>query len=138
MPTPSGLLKKGDRLRHKPTGRVFEVVERTGNDAAYSVYLKAADGKPLPQGTREAYMRPGEFLLLEAGYWTSTKPHGTYEVLTALTDPTNDPVLERIDTPAQAKAFVLRDIVSRVPNPLDALALRNMADELDPAKQEEF
>ena len=50
----------------------------------------------------------------------------------------NDPVLIR--TARQAKAFVLRDVASRIKDeyPLDALALRNMADELDPAKQEEF
>lgn len=58
MPTPTGMLKRGDRIKHKETGQVCEVVERLGNDECYSVRVSRkgghGDGK--------------EFLLLTAGY----------------------------------------------------------------------
>lgn len=35
MPTPSGKLRKGDRLRRKDSGETFEVVERHRSDPRY-------------------------------------------------------------------------------------------------------
>ena len=77
MPTPTGKLKAGDRIRHKPTGRVFKVVEREGNDMIYSVILTPDDGLPLPPTTMTVFDRPNHFRLLEVPYWLSR----TYELV---------------------------------------------------------
>lgn len=70
MPTPTGLLKAGDKVRHKESGRVMVVVRREGNDAIYSVILKPADGQPLPKNIyNTVYGEPGCFRLLETAYW---------------------------------------------------------------------
>jgi hypothetical protein len=72
------MLRAGDKIRHKPSGRVFTVVRREGNDVAYSVIVKPTDGRPLPDDIRTTVMgMPGCFRLLEAGYWI----HHTYEVV---------------------------------------------------------
>jgi len=78
MTTRGGKLSKGDRLRHNPTGRIFEVVERTGNEASYGVYLRPVDGKPL--GTRPSYKHSDAFLLTAAHHWIR-QPNGPYELL---------------------------------------------------------
>jgi hypothetical protein len=72
MPTPTGLLKKGDRIRHIETGKIFTVTERSGTDIMYSVYLT-----PVPPNVVPAYGRKNEWLLLECSYWVGK----TFEVL---------------------------------------------------------
>lgn len=73
--TPSGLPQRGDRVRHKPTGKVCTVVRREGNGMLYSLILRPDDGRL--DGCREAYAYPGCFRLLEADYWL----RNTYELV---------------------------------------------------------
>ena len=90
MPTPSGKLKAGDRLRWEARNprsleRIgepaidFIVVERTGNDLNYSVWLRRADGDPIPDRF-SSYTRNNrtEFMLLEAHYQIK---HGPFRIL---------------------------------------------------------
>jgi len=47
MPTPSGLLKAGDLLRHKDDPQVtYRVIYRTGNERSYAVMMERTDGQP--------------------------------------------------------------------------------------------
>lgn len=63
MPTATGLLRRGDRIRHRETRVVCEVLERLGNDAVYSVRVRRLDGKSFPStGTPERIMT-------EIAYW---------------------------------------------------------------------
>jgi hypothetical protein len=68
MPTPSGKLKKGDRIRHVKSGTVCVVEERLGNDMLYSVRLRREDGEQFPPSSGKS--RSGYTILMtEAGYW---------------------------------------------------------------------
>ena len=55
MPTPSGLLRKGDVLLHVSTNTRWKVIERIGNDVSYAVRLVPESGKrsDLPISSRE-------------------------------------------------------------------------------------
>jgi hypothetical protein len=68
MPTPTGLLRRGDRIRHTETGTVCVVQERFGNDATYSVWLQREDGGLFPPSSGTSHDRRS-LLLLEAAYW---------------------------------------------------------------------
>lgn len=71
MPTTTGLLKKGDRIKHKATGRVFVVVHRDNNSVvSQSVVVRPADSKPLAPGTVPAFgYPPNHFRLVEISFW---------------------------------------------------------------------
>lgn len=78
MPTPSGLLKTGDRLRYKESGVVCVVTERHGQSKAdYSVTLVREDGEPFAHD-HWPYARK-EVKLGEAHYWVFMS--GRWEVL---------------------------------------------------------
>ena len=62
MPTPTGLLKPGDIIRHKDTGEECVVTERLGNDISYSVRMKKRDGSKFAN-------RRSESILTTAGWW---------------------------------------------------------------------
>jgi len=79
VPTPTGLLRAGDKLRYKATGEIYVVVRREGNDVAYSVILRPLEGK-LPKGIHNTVTgMPNTFRLLEAAYWI--REHGPYELV---------------------------------------------------------
>lgn len=75
MPTPSGLLKPGDRPRHRETGDVIVVVERLGNGKDYSIKAKREDGKTFDNG-RDVR------LFTEMHYWLTMAR--TFELLPEL------------------------------------------------------
>jgi hypothetical protein len=51
MPTPTGLLKSGDRFYHGDEPHiVYTVVSRSGNDDMYSILFRREDGKAFPFG----------------------------------------------------------------------------------------
>lgn len=77
MPTPTGMLKAGDKIRHIATGRVMRVVSREGSGMLYSVILTPADGKPLGEIYNTVYGQPNCFRLLEVTYWLGR----TYELV---------------------------------------------------------
>jgi hypothetical protein len=73
MPTPTGLLKAGDKLIHKDDPSVVYVVQyRTDNSSGFGVYIAREDGKYVqtPQG-----MRP-QLLLLEVR-WKLEHPNAS-------------------------------------------------------------
>ena len=45
MPTPTGLLKVGDVIKHIATGTVCVVTERLGNDINYAVRIRNEKGE---------------------------------------------------------------------------------------------
>lgn len=73
MPTPKGLPRKGDKLRHASTSETVTVVKREGNDIQCSVIVSRDNGKPSsspPYGYPRNHLRITEFM-----YWLQT---GTY------------------------------------------------------------
>jgi hypothetical protein len=73
MPTPTGLLRKGDRVRDRKGERTYEVIKRQGNDLNYSVILRLEDATSedrLALSSFHPYGYPRDHIrLLEAGYW---------------------------------------------------------------------
>jgi len=63
MPTPTGMLKAGDRIRHIESGEVCLVVERLGNDACYSVHIQIESGSVFPSTNSRRR------IMTEAAYW---------------------------------------------------------------------
>jgi hypothetical protein len=52
MPTPTGLLKRGDIIKCLKDGRLWRITDRLGNDMIYAVRMVTADGKPLGPNDR--------------------------------------------------------------------------------------
>jgi hypothetical protein len=77
MPTPTGKLKAGDRIRHISTGTTCVVVERLGNDMLYSVRLRLESGELFPRTTGGLSADRKTMLMTETAYWIN---HG-WEVL---------------------------------------------------------
>jgi hypothetical protein len=68
MPTPGGKLKAGDRVVQAEMPHVLlEVVERTGNDDNYAVWLKRVDGLTFPLGLHTR-AHGKQMMLLNAHY----------------------------------------------------------------------
>lgn len=70
MPTPSGLLKVGDRLEAEDRMNLveLEVVERLGSGADYSVRVRRVDGQPFPAGVGHGEGHR-QMLITEIRYW---------------------------------------------------------------------
>lgn len=67
MSTPTGKLKPGDKIRHKKSGQIWEVIERVGNDVNYAVKVKPIRGTGAvlnPKSRRRGYE-----LITSAAYW---------------------------------------------------------------------
>lgn len=90
MPTPSGKLKAGDLIRWEARNpqsldRIgeslidFIVVERTGNDLNYAVWVKRVDGKPIElKFSAHTRSERTEMMLIEAHYQIH---HGPFRLL---------------------------------------------------------
>lgn len=66
MPTPSGLPKKGDRLKHRE-GVTFVVVKREGSGIGYSVVMRREDG--LLANGNHAYGYPADHIRITEFPW---------------------------------------------------------------------
>lgn len=71
MPTPSGMLKAGDRLWHDTDrGIIYRVVSRSGNSLPdYSVILEREDQRVLPPSSARLSTNLKQMRLTEAHYW---------------------------------------------------------------------
>ncbi len=61
MPTPTGMLKAGDKIQG-PDSVPCVVMQRRGNDINYAVKMQRVDGLRFRCGKHEVF-------LLEAGWW---------------------------------------------------------------------
>ena len=78
MPTPTGLPKKGELIRHKETGQVWRIVERTTNDKNYSLKIAPhSHGACFIDCVAQAR---GYKYMLEAAYWLRPNT-GPWELL---------------------------------------------------------
>ncbi len=70
MPTPTGMLKVGERIHHNSApGFVYVVTRRHGsrvND--YSIQFKREDGKPLISGKIEGWLHNTDWMLRHRGW----------------------------------------------------------------------
>lgn len=118
MPTPSGKLKAGDRLRwtsRNPSGSMerlgettidFVVVERTSNDVGYAVWIKRVDDKPIGRFSDHTRNNGTEAMLLDAHYQIKHGPFRVVEVKTRL------PRISTFDSDAywkQLRTWALRE-----------------------------
>jgi hypothetical protein len=131
MPTPSGLLKAGDRIKHSSDPTVYVVTRRLGNDISYAVRIRREDNRPFNHNgfiDKEHLFNEFDYALRHLG-WSLVGGKGT-EVHDELAASTRSKVLENLvslndivtemvramangDVPDAAYVAVVRDTLTK-------------------------
>jgi hypothetical protein len=79
MPTPNGLPKKGEKIKHIPSGAIYEVIQREGSSVDYSIIVRQLDGDTT-HPHHHPYGYPADHMRITEMRWMMN--HHLWEVVT--------------------------------------------------------